>query len=168
MRSFEFELPVLASPQRVLEEFWNLESWPAVARHVRGIDLMYGDPAVQVLWMTVATRGRIDRFQSVRVRERDAIHYIQPQPPRILRHHHGSWHFRPSADGCVVTSRHAIVVDVEVARVVLSEIGNDVESAADVEQAIEQLIHDNSRQTMTVLKRRIEEEVSDDRHDTTA
>lgn len=168
MRSFEFTVPVLAPAERVLEEYWDLESWPSIAPHVRAIELLYSDANVQVLLMTVATRGRIDRFQSVRIRDRNAIHYFQPVPPPILRHHHGSWTFAPANDGCEVTSRHTIDVDVDVSRQVLRELGNEPQADDDVAAAIQQLIHQNSLQTMTALRRRIEEEASDDRHNATA
>lgn len=171
MRCFEFTLPILARPERVLEEFWNLESWPAVAPHVRAIDLVYSDANVQVLLMTVATRGRIDRFKSVRLRERDAIHYVQPEPPRILLHHHGSWTFRATEIGTAVTSSHTIDVDLDVSRAVLRELGSEPDSDERVAAAIEQLIHNNSLQTMTALKQRIEgiaEEESHARRDATA
>jgi aromatase len=167
MQSFEFTVPIAAPPQRVADEFWNLESWPAVAPHVRAIDLIYADDNVQLLLMTVATRDRIDRFKSVRMREAGAIHYMQPEPPRILRHHHGSWTFAESAAGTVVTSLHTIDVDVNAAREVLREMGRDPEGDAAVAAAIQGLIHNNSLQTMTALKARIEAEESHV-HDATA
>lgn len=162
MRStFECEVVVAGvDPARVLDAYWRLERWPEVAPHVVAIDLLYGDDEAQVLVMTVNTRGRVDAFKSVRVREGAVIRYIQPHPPRILRHHHGSWSFEPHDGGTRVVSTHVIDVDVAAAALVLSEIGVPFSGEDDVRTAIERLIRGNSLQTMRALQQRLEMEVS--------
>ena len=162
MRS-TFECDVIVGgvePDRVLDTWWRLERWPEVAPHVVAIDLLYGDEEAQVLMMTVETRGRIDAFKSVRVREGSVIRYIQPRPPRILHHHHGSWSFEPYGGGTRVVSTHVIDVDVAAAAEVLREIGVPFSCDDDVRAAIERLIRNNSLQTMGALQQRLETEVS--------
>lgn len=162
MRStFECEVTVAGvDPGRVLDAYWRLERWPEVAPHVLAIDLLYGDDEAQVLVMTVNTRGRIDAFKSVRVREGRVIRYIQPRPPRILRHHHGSWSFEPHDGGTRVVSTHVIEVDVAAAALVLQEVGVPFSGDDEVRAAIERLIRGNSLQTMRALQHRLEMEVS--------
>lgn len=158
--TFECEVIVAGvEPARVLDAYWRLERWPEVAPHVVGIELLYDDDNAQVLVMTVNTRGRIDAFKSVRVREGNVIRYIQPRPPRILQHHHGSWTFEAHDGGTRVVSTHAIEVDIVNAADVLRSIGvpsEEVEGPA----AIERIIRANSLQTMRALKERLEGEVS--------
>lgn len=162
MRS-TFECDVIVAgvdPARVLEAYWRLERWPEVAPHVVAVDLLHGDEEAQVLVMTVETRGRIDTFKSVRVREGSVIRYIQPRPPRILRHHHGSWSFEACDGGTRVVSTHVVDVDVDAAAAVLREIGVPFSGEDDVRAAIQRLIRSNSEQTMLALQQRLETEVS--------
>ncbi|HYO75821.1 MAG TPA: SRPBCC family protein [Thermoanaerobaculia bacterium] len=161
MRStFECEVIVAGvEPARVLDAYWRLERWPEVAPHVLAIDLLYGDDEAQVLVMTVQTRGRVDAFKSVRVRAGAVIRYIQPRPPRILRHHHGSWTFEAHDGGTRVVSTHVIEVDVVAAAEVLTEVGVPFSGDDDVRSAIERLIRGNSLQTMRALQQRLETEV---------
>ena len=161
MRStFECEVVVAGvDPAGVLNAYWRLERWPEVAPHVVAIDLLYGDEESQVLVMTVETRGRMDAFKSVRVREGSVIRYIQPRPPRILRHHHGSWSIEPHQGGTRVVSRHVIEVDLAAAAEVLAEIGVPFFSDADIRASIESLIRNNSLQTMRALQQKLEAEV---------
>lgn len=158
--TFECEVMVAGVEQaRVLDAYWRLERWPEVAPHVVGIELLHNDDDAQVLVMTVDTRGRIDRFKSVRVREGNVIRYIQPRPPRILQHHHGSWTFEAHDDGTRVVSTHTIEVDIANAADVLRSIGVPFEEG-EVPAAIERIIRANSLQTMRALKERLEAEVS--------
>lgn len=157
---FECEVVVAGvRPARVMDAYWRLERWPAIAPHVTAVDLVYGDDVAQVLIMTVQTRGRIDAFKSVRVREADTIRYVQPRPPRILSHHHGSWVFTPHAGGTRVVSRHVIEVDVAWAARVLRELGTPIEGDDETRAAIVNLIRNNSLQTMWALQKCLQEEV---------
>ena len=157
--TFECEVFVRDMPAaQVLDAYWRLERWPEVAPHVMAIDLLHHDDTAQVLIMTVSTRGRIDSFKSVRVKERNIIRYIQPQPPRILHHHHGSWTFEAAPGGTRVISRHAIEVDVPTAyRVLRDQQQTDIESDEAVRAAIVNLIRNNSLQTMNALRQRLEQ-----------
>lgn len=159
MNTFEFSVDVAVPPERVLEEYWKLERWPEVAPHVRAIDILHGDENTQVLVMTVSTRGRIDAFKTVRVRERNLIRYLQPAPPPILRHHHGSWLFDATETGTRVISRHTIDVNVMAAGEVLHALGQPCGDERAVRAGIEELIRNNSLQTMLALRHRLEKEV---------
>jgi hypothetical protein len=157
--AFEIEIDVAAPRAHVIDAYWKLERWPEVAPHVTAIDLLYDDGDAQVLVMTVDTRGRIDRFKSVRVREGNVIRYVQPQPPPILAHHHGSWTFLEVGDATRVVSRHAIEVDLANAARVLDALSIPFDGHDGIVAAIEQIIRNNSLQTMRALARRLEEEV---------
>lgn len=161
-RVFEVDIDVAAPLARVLDAYWMLERWPEVAPHVTAIELLYDDGDAQVLAMTVNTRGRIDRFKSVRVREGNTIRYVQPQPPPILRHHHGSWTFTEGAAGTRVVSRHVIEVEPDNAARVLRNLGIPFDDEASLASAVEQIIRNNSLQTMRALARRLGEEVDHD------
>lgn len=160
METFEFSVEVGAEPERVLRAFWELEDWPSVAPHVREIVVHYGDENAQVLTMHVLTRGRHDRFKSVRYKQRDTIYYFQPDPPPILNSHHGCWRVtRDEGGGSVVTSRHTIDVNVEAAAGALGSMGERPGGGDDeTRKQVQALIRNNSLQTMLALKARLEGE----------
>ncbi len=157
MEPFEFDVEIVAEPQRVSSAFWNLEDWPAIAPHVRAIEMLYCDDNVQVLTMQVATKGRLDRFKSVRIRQGDTIFYFQPDPPPILRRHHGSWRMAAAPSGTIVTSRHFVDIDTDAAALFLHEIGVEAPDADSRRQQILELIRNNSLQTMLAVKKRLEQ-----------
>ncbi len=156
MRSFEFDIEMNAPAERVLDAFWRLENWPEIAEHVTGIEIAYEDPVVQVLDMVVRTRGKTDRFQTVRILKGDTIHYLQPSPPPLLRHHHGKWIVSDLAGGSRVTSVHTIEVDNSNARAFLGLAAATDEDVC--EAAVADIIRNNSLQTMRALKLRLESE----------
>ncbi|WP_223642373.1 hypothetical protein [Corallococcus sp. EGB] len=140
----------------MLDAFWRLESWPTVAPHVLKIDMLYEDAQVQVLRMTVQSRGRTDVFKTVRILQGNAIFYYQPEPPPFLRRHYGWWEVASEADATIITSRHEVDFHLDVAQRYLAETGaTDLGSGAVVPQMLE-LIRNNSLQTMLGLKRRME------------
>lgn len=154
MESVEIRLPVAAEPEAVINAFWRLEEWPSVARHVRRIEMHYGDERVQVLTFHVETRGRLDAFQSVRFRQGNTIYFFQPSPPPILNRHHGSWRIKPSENGALIISSHALDINVKAAATFLKlprEAG-----AYTIRRGIRQIIRNNSLQTMGALKARLE------------
>lgn len=148
MERFEFPVDFEVPLEHVLAAFWDPTTWPEIAPHVRGIEMHHADADVQVLTMTVETRGCIDRFKTVRIRLEHAIFYFQPVPPPILRAHHGWWRFAATPRGTTVTSEH--VVEVDPARVA-ERLGPAVTVAEVVS-----LIRNNSLQTMRALQRRLE------------
>ena len=157
METFEINVEYEAEPGRVMAAFWDLEDWPAVAPHVRAIDMLYGDDQAQVLIMQVATKQKLDAFKSVRVRQRDTIYYFQPAPPPLLRTHYGSWRFVGTANGTTVVSQHTVDIDTDAARSFLGNVEVHVQDAGGVQQQVINLIRNNSLQTMLALKRRLEQ-----------
>lgn len=157
MQTFEFDVEIAADTRSVIDAFWTLEDWPAVAPHVRGIDLLYNDDNAQVLLMHVQTKGQLHSFKSVRVKQPDAIYYFQPDPPPILRRHHGAWKFTSGATVTTVTSLHTIEVDKRNAVAFLLDTGHKEVDPEDAPQLIQELIRNNSLQTMLALKKRIEQ-----------
>jgi hypothetical protein len=157
--SFDCEVIVQnVAVNRVVDAYWNLEQWCGVAPHVIGIDVLYGDESAQVMVMTVCTRGHVDSFKSVRAREGNVIRYVQPRPPPILTHHHGSWSFEAVPDGTRVVSRHVVEVDLSVASALLGELRLPAKSEDEVRTTIQSLVRSNSLQTMHALRERLEGE----------
>ncbi len=157
MENFEFDVSFAADLRRVLKAFWELEDWPSMAAHVREIEMHYADDNVQVLTMHVVTKGRHDRFKSVRMKQANTIYYLQPSPPPILRRHNGSWQFNEGVGGTVVTSRHFVEIETEAAATFLRQAGIPADDDDDTHQQIKTLIRNNSLQTMLALKKRLEE-----------
>jgi hypothetical protein len=154
---FECEVVVEGvGPQVVQDAYWRLERWPEIAPHVVAIDIVYGDENAQVLIMTVQTRGQIDSFKSIRALDGNVIRYLQPRPPRMLRHHHGSWVFEAILTGTRVVSSHVIEIDIDAARDVLRQMNKPAETQQEITAAICSLVRGNSLQTMNALRERLE------------
>lgn len=157
VKSFQFDVAFDSSPEEVMDAFWDLERWPQVAPHVQAIDIHYEDDSVQVLTMTVETRGRVHAFRSVRIRQESSIFFFQPRPPALLRSHWGWWHVSPSSDGgATVRSEHCLDPVVDEGERFLSSTGIATSSAEEVEERLVDLVRNNSRQTMLALKGRLE------------
>lgn len=157
METFEINVEYDAEPDRVMAAFWDLEDWPAVAPHVRAIDMLYGDDQAQVLIMQVATKQKLDAFKSVRIKQRDTIFYFQPAPPPLLRTHYGSWRFVATTNGTTVISQHTVDINTDAARSFLGNVEVQVQDAGGVQQQVINLIRNNSLQTMLALKKRLEQ-----------
>jgi hypothetical protein len=156
MTRFDFDVAFAAPASRVFDAFWELADWTTVAPHVKAIELHYQDPDVQVLTMRVETRGRLDGFRSVRVRQGDSIFFVQPRPPALLRRHWGWWHVRGNGAAASVRSEHWIEPEPAAAARFLRETGDAPASAEEVERQLVDLIRNNSLQTMLALKSRLE------------
>ena len=159
LQTFDFSVHFDASRDRVFGAFWSLADWPAVAPHVRRIEMHFEDDSTQVLTMHVETRGRHDAFQTVRVRQQDSIFFIQPRPPALLRRHWGWWHVLGSDSGTEVRSEHTVQVEPVGAERFLRSIGVEAASAEDVTVRLIEIIRNNSRQTMLALKEKLEQQV---------
>lgn len=159
MESFELDVSFAVDLQRVLQAFWDLEDWPSLTAHVRKIEMHYCDENVQVLTMHVVTKGQHDRFKSVRMKQGNAIYYLQPDPPPILRRHNGSWQFNTGPDGTIVTSRHFVEINTDVAAAFIHEAGLPAGNSTTTHQQIKNIICNNSLQTMLALKKRLEGEI---------
>jgi len=161
MDSFECAIQIAAAPAVVIDTFWRPERWPSAAAHVRNVEIAYQDDNVQVLWFSVASDGRVDRFKSIRVLHRDSILFYQPAPPPFLEVHSGRWTFRATSEGTTVTVVHRVEVNVRAARVLPVCAGLDHDG---VRQQLQSLITSNSLQTMRALKGLLEtaQETTDD------
>ena len=153
---FRFTVAVDAPVGKVLDAFWRLEDWPAVAPHVRSIEMHFDDDEIQILTMHVETRGHRDAFRTVRVRQGSSIFFFQPRPPALLRRHWGWWHVVGVEMGANVESEHTVEVDPPEAMRFLRSIGIEPASDADVVPRVVEVIRANSRQTMLALKQRLE------------
>lgn len=158
MRSFTTEVEYNAGLDEVMSTYWQADTWPQVAEHVRGLDIEFEEGNVQVLNMKVLTRGRLDSFKSVRTRHENSIFYIQPTPPTLLEKHFGWWRFEIRDGKTVVVSEHCVEVALEPARRFLEASGGQPQSDVEVEDELQKIITNNSLQTMRVLKNRLEAE----------
>lgn len=156
MESVEFSIEIGAPLERVLRDFWELADWPSIAPHVQAIDMHYEDGSVQVLTMHVATGQRQDSFQSVRIRQPEAIFFFQPHPPPALRLHYGWWRLSAAGEATRVTSEHWVEIDPEPAARFLEAVGTWREGGEPVATALCGILHHNSLQTMLALKARLE------------
>ncbi|WP_050419498.1 hypothetical protein [Bradyrhizobium tropiciagri] len=155
MNSFHSSVTIARNVTEVMAAFWRLEEWPKITAHVRAIDLLFDDENVQVLLMHVDSRGKRDVFKSVRVRQANVIFYFQPVPPPTLKFHRGAWEFEAVPTGTRVTCRHEIVADPNGCRQFFLNTGLELEANAAVVK-LEDLIKNNSNQTMEALKRSLE------------
>ena|SRR5829696_272808 len=159
METFELDVSFAVDLQRVLRAFWDLEDWPSLTTHVRKIEMHYCDENVQVLTMHVVTNGHHDRFKSVRMKQGNGIYYLQPDPPPILRRHNGSWQFNAGPGSTIVTSRHFVDINTDVAAAFVRKAGLPVGDRTTTHQQIKNIICNNSLQTMLALKKRFEGEI---------
>ncbi|MCB1058398.1 MAG: hypothetical protein KDD11_23090 [Acidobacteria bacterium] len=159
MDQVAFFIDIAAPLDRVHDAFWRLEDWPAVAPHVKKIEMLYENDAVQVLVMHVETGARSDRFMSVRVRQGNDIFYFQPTPPPALRQHFGWWRLEASNGSTRVASDHSLDIHLERAAQFLRSAGIEAEGDEAVRERFRQVIHHNSEQTMSALKARLESQV---------
>jgi aromatase len=155
VNSFHSSVTISRGVAEVLQAFWRLEEWPKIAAHVRAIDLLFDDENVQVLLMHVESRGKRDIFKSVRVRHSNAIFYFQPVPPPTLKFHRGSWEFDAVPAGTKVTCTHEIVADPIGCHRFFRDTGLEL-NANEAVTKLEELIKNNSNQTMGALKRNLE------------
>jgi hypothetical protein len=161
MEVFDFAIQIKTDLAAVTKAFWDLEDWTKVAPHVREIEMLYADENVQVLMMHVVTKNHHDKFKSVRYRQGNTIYYFQPTPPPILNAHRGFWRFVEDEQYVSVISCHEIDVNVERANTFLRGTGAEQTDAADTRQKIQNLITNNSLQTMNALKERLENETGE-------
>ena len=155
MNSFHSSVTISRSIAEVMQAFWRLEDWPKITAHVRAIDLLFDDENVQVLLMHVDSRGKRDVFKSVRVRQANVIFYFQPVPPPAVKFHRGAWEFDAVPTGTRVTCRHEIIADPIGCHQFFLNTGLELEANAVVSK-LEELIKNNSNQTMEALKRSLE------------
>jgi hypothetical protein len=161
MDNFSVEVEIAQAPEVVMAALWRLDHWPEIAPHVVGIEIVFEDENVQVLFMTVRSRGESERFKSVRIRQPGSLLFQQPSPPPFLRRHSGSWEVRDNGKGgAVVVSRHEVEIDIDRAAAYLSRTQAGVSGKAEVRTALIGLITHNSKQTLLGLKRRLEEGVT--------
>jgi aromatase len=158
MEVFEFAIRIKTDLAAVSKAFWDLDEWTKVAPHVREIEMLYADENVQVLLMHVVTKNHHDKFKSVRYKQGNTIYYFQPTPPPILNAHRGFWRFAEDEEGVSVISCHEIDVNVEGADAFLRNTGAEPQNAEDTKQKIQNLIRNNSLQTMNALRERLENE----------
>jgi hypothetical protein len=163
MEVFEFAIQIKTDLAAVNKAFWDLEDWTKIAPHVREIEMLYEDENVQVLIMHVVTKNHHDKFKSVRYRRGNTIYYFQPMPPPTLNVHRGFWRFAKEAEGegVSVISCHEIDVNIEGANAFLRKTGAEPQDAADTRQKLQDLIRNNSLQTMNALKERLENETGE-------
>lgn len=165
IETFDISLQIAAPVDAVLSVFWDVTRWPEVAPHVNEASLIYCDEDVQIIMMQVTTYGRTDRFKTVRVRQGERIHFIQPNPPKIFYFHTGIWHFTKNSstgsESSIVRVVHSMQTNVEVARKFLStqvSEWHEANTEEGIRASMQAIISQNSLQTMRGLKDLVERE----------
>lgn len=161
LHTFEDKV-VLDAPAAELYEFvYRSDRWPDHVPHVGRVELTEDEPGVQLMEMDTVTAGSVPHTtRSIRIcLPAERIDYKQLVPPAMLFGHSGSWEFADSADGAVVTARHLVAINPEVARETLGVHT----TLADARSYLAEALGTNSRNTLLCGVR----EVADRRAETT-
>jgi aromatase len=101
------------APDAVYAVLADAARWPDVLPHCESLQIVYDDAQYQEFLMRVRTPRAVETFRSIRRCNPDelSIHYFQPEPPAVLRTHHGSWQVRSAPGGAEVIAQHRIELD---------------------------------------------------------
>jgi aromatase len=98
--------------------------WPDVLPHCESLQMVYDDAQYQEFLMRVRTPRGAETFRSIRRCNADdlSIHYFQPEPPAVMRTHHGSWQVRSAPGGAQVIGQHSIQLDGDACVAAFGEV----------------------------------------------
>jgi aromatase len=141
------------APDAVYRVLADAARWPEVLPHCESLQMVYDDAQYQEFLMRVRTPRGIETFRSIRRCNPDelSIHYFQPEPPAVLRTHHGSWQVKSAPGGSQVIAQHNIQLNSGAC---LAAFGD-----ADVrlhKRRIKELVVANSGTTIEACKRWVE------------
>jgi aromatase len=141
-------------PDEVYRVLADAAHWPEVLPHCESLKMVYDDAQYQEFLMRVRTPRGVETFRSIRRCNPDelSIHYFQPEPPAVLRTHHGSWQVKSApGGGSEVFSHHDIQLNRDAC---VAAFGD-----ADVrlhKRRIKELVIANSGTTSEACKRWLE------------
>jgi ribosome-associated toxin RatA of RatAB toxin-antitoxin module len=112
------------APDAVYAVLADAAQWPDVLPHCESLQMVYDDAQYQEFLMRVRTPRGIETFRSIRRCNPDelSIHYFQPEPPAVLRTHHGSWQVRSAPGGAEVIGQHSIQLDGDACVAAFGEV----------------------------------------------
>ncbi len=163
--SFRDTVWIDAPPRAVHEFIARAERWPQHLPHVSAVRLEEPEPAHQLLGLdTAAPDGSVHTTTSWRVlldppagsepdRGAGDIVYKQVELPALLALHTGRWTFSPEGGGTAARSSHTVSLRPDSISAVLGA-GKSIE---DGRAFIRQALGGNSRATLNVAKRLLEQ-----------
>ena len=136
-------------PDAVYALLADVSAWPERLPHCKALEIAYDDGHYQEFSMQVETPRGVETFRSIRrcSAESLTITYFQPEPPAVLRTHHGSWHVKSAPGGAEVIAQHSVELDVGAC---VAAFGD-----ADVvlhKKRIKELLAANSGRTVAALR----------------
>ncbi|PRX51423.1 aromatase [Prauserella shujinwangii] len=151
--SFSDDVLVDGPVEAVYEFVERSDAWPERLPHVPRLDLREEPDGVQFMVMdTRADDGATHTTESVRICfPGDRIVYKQRKTPPIMSAHVGSWTFRRSGRGTVVSAAHTVVIRPDWREV----LGHDT-TIDDVRARIRAALSANSATTMRCAKDHVE------------
>lgn len=101
------------APDEVYCVLANVAAWPDMLPHCEDLRVVYDDAQYQEFCMRVQTSRGTENFRSIRRCDAQSltISYFQPEPPAVLRTHHGSWQVRSVPGGARVIAHHSVLFD---------------------------------------------------------
>lgn len=115
-------------PDAVYALLADAAGWPGVLPHCESLQMVYDDSRYQEFLMRVRTPLGIETVRSVRHCSADelSIAYFQPEPPSVLRTHHGSWQVRSAAGGAQVIASHTIQVNGDACAAAFGDVDSSL------------------------------------------
>lgn len=152
--SFADELLVDGPLDAVYDFIHQSDAWPERVPHVSRLELREKPGGLQFMEMdTRSADGSVHTTESVRICfPGERIVYKQTRVPPIMNAHVGTWTFRSTPQGTVVTSSHTVVIKPEAATELL---GHDA-TIADVRERVHAALSANSTTTMRCAKEHVE------------
>lgn len=159
---FEESLIINAPTNDIYDALHDVSSWSKYLPHIKKIDITYDDGQYQEFYMEVLSENdKVLRVRSIRNCQKDllSIDFFQPEPPKFLIHHAGSWRFKSIADNsCKVTVSHKWNLNEAQANKLFP-----AKSGATTEEQIEELLKSHSQTTLNSWKN-IFEQTGEKRH----
>lgn len=103
----------------------NAKLWPNLLPHCTEVDILYDDGLHQEFIMASDSNGQLESTRTIlRCVNNKKISYFQPNPPSVLKQHHGCWLLESLADKTRVTSSHQIQLNPQEVKRLWGEIPN--------------------------------------------
>jgi aromatase len=114
--------------------------------------MRYNEEGRQEFIMEVPTPHGKERLRSIRIcnDKTFSINYFQPEPPKVVKFHGGSWILHSVAEGTRVIAQHQIVINPETCLAVFGE-----GTVTDYKEKITTAIEKNGAQTLEICAKHL-------------
>ncbi len=131
----------------VYELLRNAKHWPELLPYCTEVDILYDDGLHQEFIMGFNASGQRESIRTImRCVNNKKISYFQPNPPPILKQHHGWWLIESLANKTRVTAFHQIQLNPKEVKRIWGEIENK-----EALERIKKIINNNSLLTMQAI-----------------